>query len=187
MAFLNSTNLLKLGFASVGENVLISDKSSIYGAAHIHIGDHVRIDDFSVLSAGEGGIHLGSFIHVACYCSLIGRENIRLDDYSGLSARVSIYSSSDDYSGEWMTNPTVASEFTKVTHLPVDIGRHCIVGSGSVILPGVTLGQGVAIGALSLVTKNCAEFGIYSGAPARFLRQRSRDLLTLESQHRAQI
>ena len=101
-------------------------------------------------------------------------------DFSGLSSRVSIYSSSDDYSGATMTNPMVPREYTGVVHADVYLGRHVIVGSGSVILPGVTLEDGVAVGALSLVTKDCKEFGIYSGNPARRISDRKRDLLELE-------
>lgn len=187
MAFLTPSQLEQMGFASLGQNVLISEKASIYGAARIHIGDHVRIDDFCILSAGAGGIHLGSFIHIACFCSLIGQEKIEMEDYSGLSSRVAIYSSSDDYTGNAMTNPMVPAEFTKVDHRPVHIGRHCIVGAGAVILPGVTLGEGSAVGALALVIKRCEAFGIYSGVPAKLIRSRDHKLLDLEAQHRAQI
>ena len=81
-----------------------------------------------------------------------------------------------------MTNPTVPSEFTGVTHADVFLGKHVIVGSGSVILPGVTLEEGVAIGALSLVHKNCQAFGVYAGNPARRIKDRKRDLLELEQQ-----
>jgi galactoside O-acetyltransferase len=187
MAFLSASQLSEMGFASLGQNVLISEKASIYGASRIHIGDHVRIDDFSIISAGAGGIWLGSYIHIACFCSLIGQEKIEMEDYSGLSSRVAIYSSSDDYTGNAMTNPMVPAEFTKVDHRPVHIGRHCIIGAGAVVLPGVTLGEGAAVGALALVLKNCEPFGIYSGVPAKLIRSRDRKLLELETQHRAQI
>ena len=61
-----------IGFKSVGKNVLISDKSTIYNAKNIEIGDNVRIDDFCVISAGEGGIKIGNNVHIAVFCSLIG-------------------------------------------------------------------------------------------------------------------
>lgn len=109
-----------------------------------------------------------------------------MEDFSGLSSRVAVYSSSDDYSGRFMTNPTVPAEFTNVEHKPVKIGRHCIVGAGAVILPGVTLGEGCAIAALALVAKDCASFGIYSGVPARLAKARERGLLELESRLRDQ-
>ena len=62
----------------------------------------------------------------------------------------------------------------------VFLGKHVIIGSGSVILPGISLDEGAAVGAMSLVTKNCRAFGIYSGVPAKFIRERKRDLLKLE-------
>ena len=79
----------------------------------------------------------------------------------------------------------VPSEYTGVTHADVFLGKHVIVGSGSVILPGVTLEEGVAVGALSLVNRNCAAFGIYSGNPARRISERKRDLLEMEKRLRA--
>jgi galactoside O-acetyltransferase len=170
-----------MGFATVGNNVQISDRASFYGIERIAIGDHVRIDDFCVLSAGQGGISIGQYVHIAVYSSLIGAGMITLSDFCNISSRVSIYSSNDDYSGATMTNPTVPSEYTGVTHADVFLGKHVIVGSGSVILPGVTLQDGVAIGSLSLVNKSCTAFGIYAGNPARRIKERSRHLLALEA------
>jgi galactoside O-acetyltransferase len=79
-----------------------------------------------------------------------------------------------------MTGPTLPAEFTRVRHADVFIGKHVIVGSGSVILPGVRLEDGVAVGALSLISRNCEAFGIYAGNPARRIKERKRDLLELE-------
>jgi dTDP-4-amino-4,6-dideoxy-D-glucose acyltransferase len=182
MAWLTNKQLIEMGFACVGNNVMLSDKAAYYNCQNIRLGNNVRIDDFCVLSAGEGGISLGNYVHIAVYCSIIGHAKIVLDDFAGLSSRVSIYSSSDDYSGTALTNPTVPVKFTNVQHAEVKIGRHAIVGAGSVILPGVTLEEGVAIGALSLVTKDCQSFGIYMGIPAKRINGRKRDLLELELQ-----
>lgn len=180
MAFLSKDKIIAMGFKHVGENCLLSDKACYYNCKNITIGNNTRIDDFTILSAGEGGIEIGCYVHIAAFCTLIGAGEITLKDFSGLSSRVSIYSSSDDYSGEFMTNPTVSNELTNVMHGPVSIGKHVIVGVGSVVLPNVTLEEGVAIGALSLVTKNCSEFGIYIGTPAKRIKARSRELLALE-------
>jgi acetyltransferase-like isoleucine patch superfamily enzyme len=181
MAYLSRQELEALGFKSIGEDVKISHDASIYGAEKMSIGSHVRIDDYCVISAGDGGIFIGSYVHIAAYSSLIGKEKIELNDFSGLSARVSIYSSSDDYSGSYMTNPTVPTEYTGVHHAPVSLGRHVIVGTGSVILPGAVLEQGVAVGALCLVKGRCREFGIYFGSPAKRIAERKKGLLELEN------
>ena len=182
MGLLSREEIESMGFLHVGENPRLSDKASYYNCANISIGDNVRIDDFCVLSAGVGGIEIGSYIHVAVYTSLIGAGKITLHDFSNISSRVAIYSSNDDYSGTSMTNPMVPDEFTNVTHADVVIGRHVIIGCGSVILPGVILEMGVAVGALSLVSKGCKEFGIYSGVPAKKIKERKRDLLALEQE-----
>lgn len=181
MGILSRQQLEYIGFNSIGENVSISDKASIYGANHISIGSNVRIDDFVVLSAGEGGIEIGNYIHIAVFSLLIGAEKITLSDFCNISSRVSIYSSSDDYSGEFMTNPMIPEELTNVTKAPVFIGRHVIVGSGSIILPAVNLADGVAVGALSLVTENVSELKIIAGIPARVIKKRKHDIFELEN------
>lgn len=76
----------------------------------------------------------------------------------------------------------VPAEFTNVQHADVKLCRHVIIGAGSIILPGVTLEEGVAVGALSLVKKDCQAFGIYMGSPAIRMAERKRDLLELEKQ-----
>lgn len=180
MAWLTHEDIDKLGFAKVGKNVLLSDKSSYYNCSKIEIGDYTRIDDFCVLSAGFGGIVIGRNVHIAVYSSLIGAGRITLSDFSNLSSRVSVYSSNDDYSGMTMTNPTVPAEFTNVTQADVIIRRHVIVGSGSIILPGVVIEEGAAIGALSLVKKSCDAFTTYAGSPLKRIGKRSQNLLEVE-------
>jgi galactoside O-acetyltransferase len=112
--------------------------------------------------------------------SLIGHELIQLDDFVGVSARTNVYSSTDDYSGEYLTNPTVPDEFKHVIHGAVVLEKHALVGAGCVILPGVRLGLGCCVGALSLVNKDLDPYGIYVGIPAKWVKERSRRTAELE-------
>jgi len=132
------------------------------------------------VSASSGYIKIGSHVHIGGMAFLAGGGGIELADFSGLSQGVRIYSTSDDYSGAALTNPTVPKDYLNVKVAPVTLGRHVIVGSGSVILPGCVIGEGTSIGALSLVTKSLNPWGVYFGTPARRLRARSRKLLKLE-------
>lgn len=184
MSYLSLEKLSRLGFKSIGENVRISEHASIYNPSNISIGDNVRIDDFCILSAGDGGIYLGNHIHIAAYSSIIGAGKVLVSDYCNISSRVSIYSSSDDYSGAYLTSPVIAEQFTNVDHSPVSIEAHCIVGCGSVILPGSTLKIGVSIGALSLVKGELKALSIYAGVPLRFIKTRVDNLFELENLHK---
>jgi galactoside O-acetyltransferase len=181
-SFYSVNELNQIGFNSIGFNVSISKKASFYGASRISIGNNVRIDDFCVLSAGIGGIKLGNYIHIGIYSSLVGEGNIEMEDFSGLSSRVSIYSSNDDYSGQYMSNPTVPEKFTSVYSADVLLCKHSLVGSGSIILPGVTLNQGAVVGALSLINKDCESFYIYKGNPAKKIIKRKNNILMLEDE-----
>lgn len=180
MGFFTVDELGEIGFGHVGRNVRVSSRASIHNPANIQLGDECRIDDFVVLSAGEGGIRIGRNVHIACFCFLVGAATITLEDFSAISAGGCVFSSTDDFSGRVLTNPTVPPQFTGVRSAPVTLGRHVLIGAGAVILPGVRLAMGAAVGALSLVKSDCAEFKIYVGSPARPVGDRDRGLLTLE-------
>lgn len=181
-SFLSQQELDKIGFKSLGENVLLSKWVMIYSPELISIGSNVRIDDFAMLA---GDITLGDNIHISSYCALFGGRGdagIIIENYSGLSCRVTIYSASDDYSGEFMTNPTIPQDFRNEIKGRVVIHEYVIVGASSVILPGVEIGEGAAVGAMSMVTKNLPKWKICRGIPARALMDRSKKLKELEQQ-----
>lgn len=180
MAWHSRESLLQVGFASVGEAVQVSTKASIYGAERIHLGNHVRIDDFAILSAGTGGISIGNHVHIAPYCGIFGAERVELGHFSGLSSRVCIYTSTDDYGGNALTNPTVPARLRAVHSAPVVLGKHVIVGTNSTLLPGVTLANGCAVAAHSLVTKGFDALSFIGGSPARFISRRSDCIFGLE-------
>ena len=161
-----------MGFKSLGKNVLISDKASIYRPDRISIGDNTRIDDFCILSAGVGGIEIGRYVHIACYASILGAGKVQMCDFSGISSRVSIFSSSDSYSGLFMTNPTLPKEVTHTIHDDVYLGKHVVVGCGSVILPGIKLQEGCAVLSMTVVNRSYDKDTIIGGIPGRPQRNR---------------
>lgn len=179
-SFYSQEELKIMGFCSLGTDVRISRHCSIYGANRISIGNHVRIDDFCILS---GKIHLGNYIHIAAYNALYGGDaGIEIYDYVGVSSHTTVYAASDDYSGVAMTNPMIPDEFRNVKSAKVILNKHTIIGSHSVILPGCEVREGVAVGAISLITKDLEEWGIYAGIPCKRIKDRKRELLDLERQ-----
>jgi galactoside O-acetyltransferase len=180
-SFYSNEELLELGFKNLGKEVKISKKASLYGISRMEVGDFSRIDDFCVISAGDGGIIIGKFVHIACHVSIIGKEKIQLKDFVGVSSHSSIYSSSDDYTGGALTNPTIFIEkYRDVDNRPVTLEKHALIGAHSCILPGVTIGQGTAIGAHSLVVKDVIPMVVATGVPCRPVKPRFDDLLELE-------
>lgn len=180
MAFLDENQLKNIGFLHYGNNVKISDKVSFYNPAKISIGDYSRIDDFCVLSAGEDGIEIGRNVHLSIGVTIVGRGKIIIRDFAGLSAKCSIFSSNDDYSGAYLTNPTVDSEYTNVTIGEVYIGKHVVIGAHSIILPNVKINDGASVGSMSLIKSDCESFYVYAGIPAKIIKERNKDLLKLE-------
>jgi galactoside O-acetyltransferase len=182
--FLTKLELEQKGFKSIGENVLISNLASIYNAKNIEIGSNVRIDDFVILSPGIS-LKIGSYVHIACYSSIIGLGEVVLEDYVGISSRVSIFSSSDDYTGMAMTNPMIPIEYRKVTNGKVLIKKHSIIGTCSVILPNVTIGMGSSIYTQTLIKTDCEELGVYFGIPAKKIGNRLKKFLEYEKKFTA--
>jgi galactoside O-acetyltransferase len=174
--------LENIGLGGYGQDVTIDRSVVFFQPQNIHIGSHVRIDANVVISASPKGIYIGSHVHLAVGVILLGNERIEIADFCGLSAYVSVFSSNDDYSGGWLTNPTVPTEFRRVKTAPVILRKHAIIGSQSVILPGVTLGVGASVGALSLVNKSVPDFMVVTGNPLRKVGHRDRAILDRENE-----
>lgn len=153
----------------VGEGTVISPVARIHGAERIKIGRNCRIDDFVVLSAGEGGIEIGDHVHIGAHCLLVGAGRIELHDYSGLSGRVSIYSASGDYRYAGCSgSPCDPDQPLGPIVRPVVVGRGAVVGAHAVIMPGAVIGAGAAVGAHALVLGTLDCNGFYKGQePAR--------------------
>lgn len=185
MAYLSDAELCELNFKHIGGNVKISRDARIYESEKMSIGANVRIDDFCVVS---GKVIIGDFCHITPMCLVAGGEpGVELCDYVTLAYGVKVFSQSDDYSGETMTNSLIANKFKSEIYSKVIIESHSIVGANSVIMPGVILGEGVAVGAASLVVDSLPSWGIYTGSPARIYKKRSKNLLALVEQHKQEF
>ncbi|MGE3309532.1 MAG: acyltransferase [Limisphaerales bacterium] len=178
--------LADLGLQSFGRDVSISRRAAIHQADRISLGDHVRIDDFTILTGGAG-IEIGSHVHVSAHCALYGGSGIVMEDYSGLSPGTLVFSESDDFSGRSLVHPF----FPKTAEWKpgyqagrVTLRRFAQTGARTTLLPGVTLGEGAVTGAHTLVTHDLDPWWIYVGTPARKLKERERDIVRLAEAHR---
>lgn len=183
MAYLSENEMQSLGFKSLGKHVKISNKASIYNANEIEIGDHSRIDDFCILS---GKIYIGRNVHITPMCLIAGGQpGIYLEDFSTLAYGVKVLSQTDDYLGFAMVNSTIPVEYKNEYKKEVYIRKHVIIGTSTVVLPGVDLAEGCSVGAMSLVIKSIPiqPWSVLAGIPARKIKDRQKDLLKKEAQY----
>jgi len=173
-SFFSNDELREVGFALIGHNVLVSRKASFYSPHTIRLGNNVRIDDFCLLS---GNIEIGSFVHISAYSALYGGGLIKIGDYSGMSPRVTIFSAVDDFGGDYLIGPMAPDESTRLISGPVFLERFVQIGASSVVLPNLTIHEGTVVGAMSLVNKSLGSWGVYAGIPAKFIKERRKELL----------
>lgn len=182
MAHYSRQELLSLGLKKIGNNVLISKDAKLYSPEKISIGNNVRVDDFCILS---GSIEIQNNVHLAPGVQLAaGSGEILIKSFAGLAFNTVVTASSDDFSGKSLTGPTVPEQYRKHKKIEkIVVGRHVLIGTSCVILPGVEIGDGSSVGALSLVSKSLEGWGIFIGVPAKKIKNRNKELLALEKEY----
>lgn len=171
--FYNEEELKEIGFKSFGKKVLISKKSSIYGAENISIGNNVRIDDFCILS---GNISIGNNVHISAFVALYGKYGIEIQDFAGCSARTTIYSATDDFSGEYMVGAVLPEEYTNVQGGKVIMEKYTQLGANTIVMPNITISEGAVTGALTFVNKNLDKWTINCGIPVKKIKPRKENI-----------
>jgi galactoside O-acetyltransferase len=175
-SFYSSEELKDLGLKSVGDNVLISRKVSIYSPETISIGNNVRIDDFCILS---GDITIGSYIHISAYCALYGSNGIKMQNYTGMSMRCTILSATDDFSGDYLIGPIYPKQLTNVTGGPVVFSQYSQLGANTIVMPNIVIGEGAVTGAMTFVNRDLEEWTINAGIPVSKVRTRKKEILKM--------
>lgn len=151
-----------------GVDVVIEDGVLIFHAENISIGNQVYVGHQTMLKGyykGEMIIGDGSWIGQSCFFHSAG--NIFIGKAVGIGPFVKILTS-------------VHQELNidlPVLHQPLDFAPVVIhdgadIGIGSIILPGVTIGEGAIIGAGAVVAMDVEAYTVYAGVPAKFLRKR---------------
>jgi len=165
-----------------GKNITIYSQAKIVYPENCYIGNNVIIDDFVFIMA-KPFAKIGNFVHIAGFTSIAGGGAFIIEDYSTLSWGVRIFTGTEDVSGRSLLGVAIPEPYRKAVRSYVHIGKHVMVGANSVILPGVTVPDGVIIGAMSLVLEDTElePWTVYAGIPVRKLREQPRErMLELE-------
>ena len=130
-------------------------------------GENVWISAPVFVDYGEN-IHIGSNVEINMNCVFLDCNTITIGDYSGIGPGVHVYT---------VFHPTVPQErlgengsFWKSLTAPVSIGKNVWIGGGSIILPGVSIGDGATFGAGSVVTHDIPPYTVAAGNPCRVIK-----------------
>lgn len=183
-SFYSENELEDIGFKKLGDNIQISRKASIYSPEKMSFGSNIRIDDFCLLN---GNIELENNIYIAGFTALHGEHKIMMKSFSAIASHGNIYSSSDDYLGDYMANPTVPDKFRNGNRKTVIIGKHAVIGASCVLLPGGNLGEGTSVGSMSLINKSLPPWTVCAGVPAKPIKERNNKILELEQKFHSEL
>lgn len=163
-------------FASFGNRSLIMWKpTTIFNEQHISIGDDTLIGPGVALSAGmvpgqecltKIVVSIGDRCLIGRGSGIVGHFSIKIgnDVWTGHH----VYITDQNHGYEDVTRPI---SLQSQPERPVVIGDGSWLGHGAVVLPGVTIGKHVVIGANSVVTKDIPDFSVAVGSPARVIRR----------------
>ena len=175
-AYIGAADGHRLGFAAFGERSMIQQPhSTLLGVERITIGADTLISAGASLAAvpedGDRGgttpmIEIGSRVWAAQSLSVVAHRHVEIGDDVWLGPGVYITDADHDPS-----DPTVPIGLRMEPAQPVRIGDGSWLGTGVVVLPGVTIGDHVTVGANSVVCDDLPSYTVAVGSPARVVRQ----------------
>ena len=156
----------------LGEGSIIDHGAIIAEPWNVSIGDYSWIDK-NVIILGGKGVQIGKRVHIAQNCLIQGVGTVKIGDYAGLSGYCKIYSATESYEGgKRMSGPMLPLEQRNIKQGPVVMEKDSFLGVGTVVLPGVRIGEGAVIGASSLVLNDIPPWTIAVGIPAKPIKKR---------------
>ena len=168
---------------SVGKHLQLCAMPSIQGHARVYVGDDVRFSGSLAVTSGKfhddptlrigNRSFIGHNVTITCNREVIIEDDVlvaadcRISDYDGHPASLE---------KRLANGPPAADDIQ-----PVKICKGAWIGSGTLILKGVTIGTGVVIGANSVVTHSVPPYCVAAGAPARVVRRAPQGSANLET------
>jgi acetyltransferase-like isoleucine patch superfamily enzyme len=160
-------NILNRFFHKKGKNVIIKSRNSrhdLYPWHKFEVGNDSTIETFTVINNGAGDVIIGNKVLIGIGTVLIGP--VTIGDGSGTGQHVFISGFNHGYS-----DPDTDSRLQPLDRKPIVLGVDVHIGSNSVVLAGVTIGDKTQVGAGSVVTRDIPAFSVAAGNPARVLKK----------------
>lgn len=101
-------------------------------------------------------------MHIGSFCSFNATNGeIKINNFTGVSNGCYFYTATDDFIGNYLTNPTVDKKYKNIISGDINIGQNVSIGAKCVILPNSIIGDNVSISALSVINGKYEDNYIY--------------------------
>ena len=155
-----------------GKDVRIYNLAKIINPQFACIDDHAIILDFTFIDAKES-FKLGKYSCITWHCLIEGWANVSIGDRCFIGPGTKILGSTYEFNGyytcEHLPEGTHDTRFGDIT-----ICNDAYIGANSVVMPGVTIGEGALVGSNAFVNKDLEPWGIYVGTPCKKIGERQR-------------
>lgn len=162
--------IYKLFGCKIGYRAIIDQGVIVNGYKNLKIGEYTWIDKHVELSIDTGFVSIGKRVHIAPFSNIVGLGGVSIGDYSAVGRFAQLLSHSEvSKSGLRMSGPMVSENEKGSKSAPIIIGTDVVIGTGSVIMPGVNIGDGAIIAPNSLILGNIRPWTINVGVPSKIV------------------
>ena len=132
----------------------------------VRFGDKVTLNRFASVQGGTGGVRLGNRVEINNFSIINGTGGVDIGDDSLIGPGVHLIS----YQHHYARGKTIHSQPADAR--PIRIGCDVWLGANSVILAGVTIGDGAVIAAGAVVREDVPPYAVVAGVPATIRKMR---------------
>ena len=160
--------LKRLRGMRVGAKTSFASRVHVRRARCIEVGSHVEIEHDVYLKAVDSAarLRISDFVFIGAGSEIDVVENVTIGAHTLIAPGVFI----TDHAHNIRRDARIDEQ--GITRGPVIIGADVWLGAKSIVLPGVTIGDGAVIGAGAVVTKTVEPYTIVAGVPARVIGRR---------------
>lgn len=155
-----------------GENVKIFQLAKICNPQYAQIDDNTQIFDYTFIDA-RTTLKIGKYSIITWHCVVEGGANISIGDRVFMGPGSKLLSSTYELQG-YYTSQFLPANTCCINTGDITIDNDAYIGAGTIVMPGVKIGEGAVVGANSLVNRNLKPWGIYFGNPVKLIGMREK-------------
>jgi acetyltransferase-like isoleucine patch superfamily enzyme len=155
-------------FKKIGANIIFEEGALVFHPENISLGNNIYVGHYAMLKGYyKNEMIIEDNVWIGQFCFFHSAGGLHIEENVGIGPGTLILTSRHSEQGR-----SIPILFSDIETAPVHVGRNSDIGVGSIILPGVTIGEGTQVGAGAVVAEDTEPYSIVTGVPARLLRMR---------------